>query len=230
MDTPATFRCGDCGAETPGRGASPRRPACSALRDLETAALLAPTPRPPRSHEPSGSPLLWMVRFGVPFSYAASKNRMYVKRRRGHVALRREVVALREQIVLAALGALNGRRIAHNKVWLEIVVQKPDNRGDAVNVVDLVCDAVKRAIQIDDRWFCIRRLDWEIVKADPLLKIGIGQDSDEDCLVCSQCGQIRPLGEFKRRRTGRLAYGRICAACRHAGRGLAESLAGGVAP
>ena len=113
--------------------------------------------------------------------------------------------------------------IVHNKVWIDILVQKPNHKGDAVNVVDLVCDAVKDAIdRVDDRWFCIRRLDWQIVKGDPRLFVGVGQDSDEDCQVCSYCGQIKPLPEFNAARNQPLGVGRECKACRRAGRLLAK--------
>lgn len=174
---------------------------------------------------PVGPDLIWVVRVSVPFSYAASKNHIYVKRRLGHVALRREVVAKRQAITLAVRSAVDGRRIAQNKVWLDILVQKPDHRGDAVNVVDLVCDAVKDALGVDDRWFCIRRLDWEVAKTDPKLFIGVGQESDLDCQVCSHCGSIKPLDQFTRRKTARLGVGRACRACLSGGRELARRLA-----
>lgn len=174
--------------------------------------------------EPGSPDLIWVMRVSVPFSYAASKNHIYVKRRSGHVALRREVMAKRREITLAVRAALGCRRVAHNKVWLDLLVQKPDHRGDAVNVVDLVCDAVKDALGVDDRWFCIRRLDWEVAKTDPRLFIGVGQDSDLDCQVCSHCGSVKPLDQFTRRKTARLGVGRACRACLSAGRKLASRL------
>lgn len=174
---------------------------------------------------PGAPDLAWVVRVSVPFSYAASKNHIYVRRRLGHMALRREVVAKREAITLAVRSAIGGRRVAHNKVWLDLLVQKPDHRGDAVNVVDLVCDAVKDALGVDDRWFCIRRLDWEVAKTDPRLFIGVGQETDLDCQVCSHCGAIKPLDQFTRRKTARLGVGRACRSCLRAGRELACRLA-----
>lgn len=166
--------------------------------------------------------LVWSLRVAVPFSYAASKNHLFALRRQGHVALRRESRAMRTEITLRLRQALVGRRIAHNKVWLDILVQKPNHRGDAINVVDLVCDAVKDAIPVDDRWFCIRRLDWEIVKANPQLFIGLGQDSVEDCQICSYCGQIKPLLAFNKAKHCPLGVGRQCKDCRRQGRILAK--------
>ncbi len=168
------------------------------------------------------SPLLWSIRVSIPFSYAASKNAIYRMLPHGHVFLRREARAHRDAIALRVRQSLAGRRIAHNKVWLDILVQKPNHKGDAVNVVDTVCDAVKRAVPVDDRWFCIRRLDWQIVKDNPQLIIGLGQDSDVDCQVCSYCGQIKPFSEFGRRRHSHLGIGRECRDCRRSGDALGK--------
>ncbi|MEW6199144.1 MAG: hypothetical protein AB1601_10860 [Planctomycetota bacterium] len=177
--------------------------------------------------DPGAPNLLWLVRLCVPFSYAASKNHLYTMRRSGHVALRREVVAKRREIALAVRDALAGRRVAHNKLWIDVLVQKPDHRGDAVNVIDLLCDAIKDATGLDDRWYCIRQLDWEIVKNQPQFFIGLGQDSATDCQVCSYCGQVKPLDAFTRKARTPLGVDRVCRACRREGRVLAARCAGG---
>ncbi len=165
-----------------------------------------------------GPNLLWFTRVAIPFSYAASKNHIYAHRRTGHIALRRESRAKRDEIVCLIRDGLKGHHVAHNKVWIDILVQKPNHRGDAVNVVDLVCDALTKALGVDDRWFCIRRLDWEVVKESPMLFIGIGQDTNADCMVCSYCGQIKELGEFNKRKSGHLGVGRECKQCLREGR------------
>jgi hypothetical protein len=173
--------------------------------------------------DPEGPELLWHVRVAVPFSYAASKNHIYTLRRSGHIALRRESRQIRQAITAALRAGLHCMPIVHNKVWIDILVQKPNHKGDAVNVVDLVCDAVKDAMdRVDDRWFCIRRLDWEVVKKNPKLFVGVGQDRGEDCQVCSYCGQIKALPEFNVARNQPLGVGRECKACRRAGRVLAN--------
>ena len=169
-------------------------------------------------YESGGPDLLWMVRAAVPFSYAASKNHIYALRKTGHVALRREARQMRHAISSALRPGLHCMPIKHNKVWVDIFVQKPNHKGDAVNVVDLVCDAVKDAVGVDDRWFSIRRLDWEIVKDKPRLFVGVGQDSDVDCQICSYCGQIKPFSEFNRHKGNPLGIGRKCRECRRQGR------------
>ncbi len=161
--------------------------------------------------------MAWMLRVAVPFDYAASKNHIYALTGAGHVALRRESKVKRSEIALAIRQGLEARKVAHNKVWIDILVQKPNHRGDAVNVVDLVCDAVKDALPVDDRWFCLRRLDWEIVKANPQLIIGVGQETDVDAQVCSDCGQIKPLSHFHKSRDQPLGIGRQCRDCRRTG-------------
>ena len=121
------------------------------------------------------------------------------------------------------------REFFNNKVWLDVLVQKPNHKGDAVNVLDLVCDAIKEAIGVDDRWFAIRRLDWEIVKDNPRLVLGVSQDSDVDSQLCSYCGQIKPFAAFNRSRHSRLGVGRECVDCRRSGRLLAKVAAPEVA-
>lgn len=173
--------------------------------------------------DPDTPNLLWLIRVRVPFTYAASKNHIYTLPRAGHVALRREAVAKRREIARTICEALAGRRVAHNKLWIDALVQKPNHRGDAVNVIDLLCDAVKDATGLDDRWYCIRQLDWEIVKQDPQLIIGLGQESATDCQVCSYCGQVKPLEAFNRKANAPLGVDRVCRTCRREGRVLAKS-------
>lgn len=168
--------------------------------------------------------LQWLVRIAVPFSFAVSKNHLYTKRRTGHVALRREAKAKRTEITFALRRALSRRRVVHNKLWIDLLVQKPGHKGDAVNVIDLVCDAVKDAVPMDDNWFSIRRLDWEIVKEQPQLYIGVGQDADWDGQVCSYCGQIKELHEFNKAKHNHLGVGRECKDCRRRGRLLKKGI------
>lgn len=140
--------------------------------------------------------LAWLIRIAVPFSYNLSKNAIFTSTKWGHVALRRESRACRDEITQLLREAVRDIKPKQNKLWVDIYVQKPNHRGDAVNVVDLVCDAVKDAIGIDDRWFCIRRIDWQIVKDEPRLFIGIGQEECVDSKVCSYCGLIMGAENF----------------------------------
>ncbi|NRA38575.1 MAG: RusA family crossover junction endodeoxyribonuclease [Planctomycetes bacterium] len=167
--------------------------------------------------------LIWTKRISVPFSYAISKNNMYARTRGGHCVLRRESRQIRTDITMAMKSKLYGQHIAHNKVWVEILVQKPNHKGDAVNVVDMVCDALKDAIPVDDRWFSLHILDWHIVKENPRLHISIGQETEEDAQVCSYCGIIKPLDQFNKQKSSPIGVGRECISCRRDGRLLAKS-------
>lgn len=140
--------------------------------------------------------LRWAVRIAVPFDYCLSKNHIYTNTRWGHRALRRDSSNARDQITLLLKEAVQGMEVKRNKVWIDIFVQKPNHRGDAINVIDLVCDGVKLALGIDDRWFSIRRLDWQIIKEKPLIYIGVGQEECEHSKLCSHCGLILPDALF----------------------------------
>lgn len=150
-----------------------------------------------------------LLRVAVPFDYSLSKNSLWSNTAKGHVFMRAEIKAARRAIALCikSTAKRTGFKVFTGKVWIDLLVQKPDHRGDAVNVLDMVCDAAKDALGVDDRWFSVRRLDWEIVKVDPLIYIGISQEITEDHRVCSCCGGQWPLGMFKGER-------RECANCR----------------
>lgn len=156
-----------------------------------------------------GAPeLAWEVRIAVPFEWAFSKNNVYANRGQGHVALRAETRAARTSLAYELKNALNRdrHRVKQNRLWISIFVQKPNHRGDAINVLDVVADAIKDAVPLDDRWYSIRHLDWEIVKVKPRIFIGVGQEDVEDVRACSYCGRLLTLDMFVRDR-------RECADC-----------------
>lgn len=161
----------------------------------------------------------WLVRIAVPFDYQMSKNAIWSSVGKGHVVVRREATARRNMIALALKSSLRsqGATIVQNRLWVDIMVEKPNHRGDAVNVVDLVCDAIKDATMLDDRWYSIRRLDWRVVKKNPRILIGIGQEEGAvDSLVCSRCGRILALESFTKNKSGPLGRSRNCLECSRA--------------
>lgn len=164
--------------------------------------------------------LNWVARVSVPFSWNASKNAIYSLRRTGHVAIRRDAKAWRDALIYAIRDAAKDFEIKQNKLWIDIFVQKESNRGDAVNMVDLVCDAVKVAIDLDDRWFCIRRVDWEVVKQDGRIFVGIGQEDVESVQICSGCGLALPFSSFTRHQRSKHGIGRECRECRSVARSV----------
>lgn len=163
----------------------------------------------------------WIVRFMVPFSYAASKNSLYgrngdpKKRKQNYIFIRKEAKDYRDAIALLAKDALRDIKVKHSKIWIGIFVEKSHHRGDAINVVDLICDALKLAIPVDDRWYSIRRLDWSINRHDPHLFIEIAQERGAtDSKVCRFCGEIRPLTDFTNSKHGYLGKDNECFTCR----------------
>ena len=154
-----------------------------------------------------------IIRVAVPFEYGFSKNAAWSFAKKGHVFLKENHRNLREMLAYSIKQASKNVNWYEDRVWIDIFVQKPNHKGDAINVVDGVCDAVKVAIGIDDRWFSIRKLDWEIVKENPMLYVGIGQKSDEDKRVCSLCGRILPLGMFTKNSRDKLGRSRECQEC-----------------
>jgi Holliday junction resolvase RusA-like endonuclease len=157
--------------------------------------------------------LLWCVRLAFPFDWAASKNHIFAKRRNGHVFLREEGRAYRDLITEKFRHAVKDVKVVQNKVWLDIFVQKPNQRGDAANFLDLICDAVKTGISVDDRWFSIDRLDWEIVKDNPRIFIGVGQESAKDMQACSSCGRLREYEHFHKNKSTKTGVTRNCKEC-----------------
>lgn len=229
------FTCRECGCPAVMTGTTNRYcPQCSERRDLRRKGItlkekreriqsrttangiaLSDRQRSNIGHAFFSPHLLWAVRVSIPFSYAASKNHIYSLAARGHQYLRGESKAMRSALTLSLKTAMAGQRVANNKVWISIFVQKPNHKGDAINVIDLVCDAVKDAIPVDDRWFCIRQLDWQIVKSDPELYVEIAQTSDVDCQVCSSCGRIQPFAAFGKKTRAKHGIDRNCKDCRY---------------
>lgn len=157
--------------------------------------------------------LAWAARVAVPFDWAASKNHTFTIRKEGHVELRAEARAFRQMLGLSLKRALAGTKVVQNKVWLDILIQKPNQRGDAANFVDLICDAVKDVIGVDDRWYSIRFLDWQIVKTAPQIIVGVGQEDVRDAQACSSCGRILGLDQFHKNKALKAGVGRNCLDC-----------------
>jgi Holliday junction resolvase RusA-like endonuclease len=155
----------------------------------------------------------WLIRYSVPFTYAASKNAIWAMRAGGHVYMRQQARSFRNELIAATNRALEGRRVFNNKVWIRLHCEKPNHRGDAINVIDAVADALKEAAGVDDRWFCIDRVDWSIVKSDPRLYVSIAQAEAWDATVCSHCGRILPTETFPPKKGTKTGRDRVCTDC-----------------
>jgi hypothetical protein len=160
--------------------------------------------------------LLWVARFKVPFSWSASKNHIYGIGGH-HVHKRAASRQMSDAIALATRSALRSQNVVQNKLWVGLHVEKPNQRGDGINVVDLVCDGIKIGADIDDRWFCLSFLDWSINKRDPHILIQIGQESDANVQACSHCGRLLTFDCFVKKANTKNGIDRACRDCRSAG-------------
>lgn len=104
----------------------------------------------------------------IPFTWEWSKNKMWKPKRLGGFYLNPKTKHLIDLLVYKVRSEknLNKALFAKNKkVYLSIYAEMENHRGDALNLVDTICDALKQGIGTDDRWFAIKSLDWEIKKA-----------------------------------------------------------------
>lgn len=157
--------------------------------------------------------MTWVRRIEIPFMKELSKNYFYGDGDGGHLARRQNAIKARAEVGEMIKAALKGVQFARNKVWIDLLVQKPDQRIDAVNLLDQLFDSIKVAIGHDDRWFCIHRLDWQVVKRDPRVFIGIGQKTAEDVCICSHCGRLLAFDRFWKNKSSRNGVTTACKDC-----------------
>lgn len=232
------LNCAECNASTPRNCATQRYcPACSEQRDAARkqkyhvergrkifqvkrdeatrrgSAVSAATRISVDAWKPYLPALAWYVRVEMPFAWAGSKNHLFATTSRGHTFLRDEARFYRTELTERIFEATRNLKIYKNKLWLDVLVQKPNHRGDAANFVDLICDAVKDAIPLDDRWYAIRTLDWQVCKRDPAIFIGLGQEAEVDVQACSTCGRLLPFDAFQKNRAALNGVTRVCKTC-----------------
>lgn len=157
--------------------------------------------------------LVWYHRIAIPFSWSGSKNHIFSTTRSGHTFMRDEARYYRHEISERIRRAFDVSNLRINKLWLDIYVQKPNHRGDAANFLDIICDAVKDAVPLDDRWYSVSSIDWQIVKKDPMIYVGIGQEDVPNVQACSCCGRLLEFDRFQKNRTAVNGVGRVCREC-----------------
>lgn len=120
---------------------------------------------------------VWSTAITVPFNLALSKNRMWrttVRNGRAVTYIPRDSKDEHDRIALAFL-ARRCPIIPKTKLWLSLFVEKPDNKSDAFNFLDVIADAVKDGLGLDDRWYSSDFIDWAIQKDMPRIFIRVGQ-------------------------------------------------------
>jgi hypothetical protein len=120
----------------------------------------------------------WEVTVSVFSDWQWSKNRMWKTRPGGHARYlapharqRRDMLAtlIRQELTSQKIHPWVG------KLWLDIHVEIPNHRGDALNMLDLIADGVQDGTSIDDRWYWIRRMSWTKNPKNPRITVTCGQ-------------------------------------------------------
>lgn len=155
------------------------------------------------------------IRVVFPFDWRLSKNAIWsLGSGKAPVYVSKEQRQLYDSMTLLIMSAARrDGRWFHAKVWIDIRVEMPEHRGDAINFLDGIADSVKKAIDVDDRWFAVRYIDWAIVKQNPRIIIGVGQEATEDMQICSYCGRTLTLEMFQKSKSAKLGVGRECKDC-----------------
>jgi hypothetical protein len=133
----------------------------------------------------------WSEKIVIPWSKHLSKNSIWTHgSRNGHVFIRSEVRAVRNKISTLVKMSCAKHDIKKSKIWIGIFAQKPTAQGDAVNYLDLIADAIKDVMPVDDNFYSVDFIDWEIKKINPEVAIYIGQRAEHNHVICSYCGQL----------------------------------------
>lgn len=151
-----------------------------------------------------------ILTFSIPFDWCLSKNAM-ANFGRGRYWKNPSTTASQE-IIIWKIRQTKIKWI-QDKLYISILVEKPNQRGDAINFIDTIADGVKKGTEIDDRWFCLERIDWIINKNEPKIWITIKQNNSSAKQVCSYCGRILTLNNFRRNKSARLGITRECKDC-----------------
>ena len=116
-----------------------------------------------------------ILKITYPFQSVLNKNQMWKTNRFGrqYLACRSQMEAL--ALAIAFQKAKNRVQYAPGrKIRVDLMVYLPNHRSDSQNYLDVILDAVQKAIGINDRWFC-GSWDWEIDKKNPRFIIEIGE-------------------------------------------------------
>jgi len=148
--------------------------------------------------------------FKIPFDQNLSKNALWRTGKFGHTYLRKEARELKETIGEIIKNSKVKWRT--NKVYIKILVQKPDMRGDAINFIDTICDGIKLGLHLDDNWFSLAGVDWEICKDSPHVAIGLYQEN-KDVMYCSNCGLPQDFSNFNKSKHNKYGVYQPCKNC-----------------
>lgn len=112
------------------------------------------------------------MKFTLPYQPSLySKNRIYrISNKSIHLTHQVEQFISRSVIYVKSVSS--GIVFSHDKIYIDIMVYRPDMRSDPANFIDVILDIVKVAINIDDRWYA-GSWDWCIDKKNPRVEVSI---------------------------------------------------------
>lgn len=142
---------------------------------VHNRALPPSRPCPLCATEIAHASVVYTPRISVSIPWAIAR---WLSKNRAHVISGKRLV-MTEECARASKSledsiALQKPMFRQDEILVTIRVVRPDRRSDAPNFVDRVCDAVKRAIAVDDVWFgavAIPAIDAE----NPRLEVEITQ-------------------------------------------------------
>ena len=142
---------------------------------------------------------MWSEIISVPCDYGWSKNKMWVARRGTYARRLSKEASMRKSALARSIKETIHRKEIHvvnGPLWFSIHAELPNHKGDAINFVDLVADSIEEGTGLNDRWYSIRGVTWEVKPSFGLMHVSFGQDSDENVQVCGACGEVLPFHNF----------------------------------
>ena len=161
---------------------------------------------------PHVPPMVEATRFRIPFFKELSKNRFLRRGWRGGVYIPDDTRKAFDYSLALARDALKDFRLRGKpgKVWVALMVQKPNMKSDAINMVDAVCDILKDALEIDDCWFSLKYVDWEIKRVNPEILVEVSVSRTTETRLCNRCWGEKDVAEFTK-------AGLLCGGCKRKG-------------
>ena len=112
----------------------------------------------------------------IPYDTALSKNVMHGYGR-GKVYVNKATQAAMDAISYLIRPQCYGYKWTDEKIYVRIMVYRPDNETDPANFVDAICDGIKVGIGRDDNIYAVS-VDWEFDEDNPRIDIEVEQNAE----------------------------------------------------
>lgn len=104
------------------------------------------------------------VLVSFPFDSNLSKNKAHGTTKTGKWYTKADHRKLKEELLKILTHACKEHEWKKEKYWIALHVQKPSNRGDAINYLDAIADVVKHAVGIDDNYMEVEAITYEVIR------------------------------------------------------------------